>query len=220
MTAQQLIEGALRLIDQLAPGYSASADHLSVGLTALNDLLETWSAEGFLLYRLAQDSLTMTGAASYTWGSGGNINTERPVKVRAAYASVSNIALPVRLATAEEWSAVIDRTATGLYPELALLDYGYPLITIRLWPNPSSGSLVFHSVKPLARVSALNSDMNLPVGYEYALRHGLAMHLAPEFRRAVPAEVVAAANAGKAALARLNAELLGIQLPPVPEVRQ
>ena len=78
-TALDIITGALRDIGILDAIEIPSDEDAAVGLTYLNDLLEAWSNEGLTVYTQSQNSLTLTGAASYTVGSGGTFNTTRPI---------------------------------------------------------------------------------------------------------------------------------------------
>jgi hypothetical protein len=216
MTAQQLIEGAMRLIDQLKPGYSASATDLATSLDALNQMLAAWSAEGLMLYAIAEDSVAVTpGTTYYTWGTGGNINTARPVKIRSAYHKVGQISVPVRLISVEEWDQIVDRdSVTALTVDVIYADGGYPLLKVYPWPKAQGGTLFFHSLKPLTAFADLSTVVDLPPGYEHALRLNLALLLAPEFRRTVEPSLPAHAMAAKATLAQINAQMLGMPLPP------
>jgi hypothetical protein len=218
MTAQQLIEGALRLIDQLKPGYTASSTDLATCLDALNQMLTAWSAEGLMLYSIAEDNVAITpGSTFYTWGTGGNINTTRPVKIRSAHHKVGQITMPVRLITVEEWDKIVDRdSVTALFADVIYADGGYPLLKIYPWPKPTGGTLYLHSLKPLTAFAQLSTPVDLPPGYEHALRMNLAVLLAPEFRRPIDPTLPPQAAAAKAALGQINAQMLGITLPPPP----
>jgi hypothetical protein len=74
-----------------------------------------------------------------------------------------------------------------------------------LWPAPPAGStLDVFSLKPLTAFNSLSDTINLPPGYEQALRFNLAGVLAPEYGSALPPEYVAAATEAKAAVAAMT----------------
>jgi hypothetical protein len=94
---------------------------------------------------------------------------------------------------------------------------GFPSGTIEIWPAPSSGStLDVFSLKPLAGFNSLADTINLPPGYEQALRYALAAVLAPEYGSVLPPEYAAVAGEAKAAIASMNGSLLGMTVAPVP----
>jgi hypothetical protein len=122
--------------------------------------------------------------------------------------------LLTEIVTSEIWVQVKDRTATSKFAQQLYYDGAYPLGTVWLWPAPVTGSsLELYSLKPLAVFSALSATIDLPPGYEHALRCALASVLAPEYGRALPPEVAAAAAEAKTSIGTLNAQVLG---PPLP----
>lgn len=221
MTVSGLIQQALMLMGDMGPGYTASADVLNTGLETANALLASWSAEGNMVAHVTINTHTTTGAAVYTIGTGANINSARPLKVLAAKMLANNIPLPVEVVDAVEWSLRSeDDSATGSYAEVLFCDYSQPTANLYLWPTPAVGSVLYlYSLKPLSAFSATGDVISLHPGYEHALTYNLAVLLAPKLRRQVPEYVVAAANAAKAGLARLNEEVLRAWTPPA-EVMQ
>jgi hypothetical protein len=108
--------------------------------------------------------------------------------------------------TAEEFATVTDSTMTGSFAEVLFPDYGHPLITLRFWPKPSSGSLIIHSLKPLTALS-LAGTVSFPPGYEQALVYSFAEAIAPEFGKIPSPEVKETAASARAAIAQANAKL-------------
>lgn len=69
-TAQDLITGALRFINQYAPGESLSSSDSSDALSTLNDLLDSWSTDGISVYASNENTFTYTpGTYQYTIGN-------------------------------------------------------------------------------------------------------------------------------------------------------
>lgn len=202
------------MIGVLDSGESPTVTESNDALSALNQLISNWSSAGVPLYTVTRDVLSLTGAASYTIGTGGTIATARPVKLKSAMVSNGGVSMPAEIVTSEIWIQVKDRTATSKFAQQLYYDGAYPLGTLWLWPAPVTGSsLELFSIKPLAAFGSLSATIDLPPGYEHALRCALASVLAPEYGRALPAEVSAAAQEAKTSIGSLNAMVLG---PPVP----
>jgi hypothetical protein len=153
----------------------------------------------------------LTGAASYTIGTGGTVATTRPIIITsAATLSTTSISLPVEIVTSEVWAQrVLDAAETGSFVELLFPDYGMPLITRRVWPSPSTGSLILYSLKPLTGIATLATTVVLPPGYEQALIQNLAVKIAPEFNKQAPPTLLADAERSRNAIAKTNAQLMG-----------
>jgi hypothetical protein len=96
-TALNIIERALTDLTVLEGGGSASAQESADGLIYLNDLIQSWSNEGLTIYANTVDTLTLTGAVSYTMGTGGTFSVARPVSVKSAYCTYSGYDYPVAI---------------------------------------------------------------------------------------------------------------------------
>lgn len=210
MTVQQLANAAMGLLGHLEPGFTPSTDHTNVAVATLNSLLESLAAEGVMVYAIIEDGVVSSGSQAYTWGSAGNITTTKPIRLKSGYFLINNIQLPFKFVSAEEWAQIVDPTSVG-YPEKAYYNYAQPTGTLSLWPIPTSTGVVHvFSYKQLQSVVDASTTLALPPGYEEMLQYNLALALAPKFRRMpAPDVVVALAASSKAALARLNAEILG-----------
>lgn len=213
MTVQQLINAALRTLGVIASGESPSAEESSDGMTALNGIIESWTALGLPIYQITRETFALSGAASYTIGTGQTWNTTRPVRLKAAAVVNSAVEKPVEIVSAEKWSTIIDQGRTGTFAEQLFWDGAFPTGTIHLWPAPTSGSLLLYSYKPLSTFASLSDNVTLPPGYERALRFALAADLAAEYGRTLTPESAAAAAESKSALTNLNQIVLGEAAP-------
>ena len=83
-TVRDLITAALLDLGALASGESPTAPEAQDAFRRLNLLLETWRLESLLVYAIDTVTKVLTGAASYTWGPGGDIDTTRPVHLSMA----------------------------------------------------------------------------------------------------------------------------------------
>lgn len=202
-TAQQIINRALTSIGVLASGETATANQSADALVSLNDLLQAWSNDGLLVSGQTIISKAMSGAASYTIGSGGDINTSRPTEFDNIYYSLNSVDYPVKIVTLEEYDSIPNKSVTGTIPDIVAFRFGYPLITMYIYPQPSSGTLYLETFKPLTEFASLATSASFPVGYERALRLNLAVELMPEYGIDNPTLVGMALEA-KNALKRTN----------------
>jgi len=211
MTGQQLIDRALRLIDQLPTGYTASAADSAACLASLNEMLSLWSAELVMVYQISEDQVTLDGAENYSWGPASDLTSTPPLKLLSAKTIRAEVSMPAKiLKTIDEFNAILDRSATGHFVEQIFYDRGLPTCILRTWPLVTSSTLQLYGLKPLSTISALGDTIVVPDQYLHAVIHNLAVRVAPDFRRAVPELVLKEAATSKAAIAGLNVEVLGL----------
>ena len=60
-TALEFIRRALRLANVVGDGQTPEASDAADGLTWLNDMLDSWSAESLMVYAQVPDTVTLTG---------------------------------------------------------------------------------------------------------------------------------------------------------------
>ena len=211
-TVSQFIESTLRLIRVLDSGESATATELNDGLTSLNQLIGSWSAAGVPIYQESKDTIPMTQFPYYPMPG------PRPIRLISAQVINSGVSFPVAIVPSEVWTQPKDRTATSKFAKELWYDGSFPTGTVSVWPLVTAGGILeIYSLKPLATFSSLIDIINLPPGYEQALRFGLAAVLAPEYGSALPPELVAGAQNAQAAIAAMNASII-TQAPRQPAV--
>ena len=193
VTASDVIRRALRIIGAIAGGETPSSTEEADALQVLNAMLDSWNTKSLAVYALRDESLTLTGAASYTIGMGGDLNTARPVKIEAAYTRLSSIDYHVEQASADAWYQLAAKSTIGTVPEWLYYEPSYPLGTLYLYPKPTTGVLHLVTRAPFAAYSAADS-LVLPPGYQDAITYNLAIRLAPEYGRPVTPEVAAIAR--------------------------
>jgi hypothetical protein len=222
MLVQDLIATAMSDLGLIAPEETPSPSELTRGQLSLNNLLASWSAQGVPVFSLTRELFVLTGAQSYTIGPGAVMATTRPVKVEAVAVVSSNGARrAVHIGTVEEWTAVMDTTATGLFAEICYFDGAYPATTIYLAPRPVSGStLELESYKALTQYANLGDPIDLPPGYLRALEWGLALELARTFGVPVTPDLVQLATDAKISITGLNEAILGRPSPVEPPLAQ
>lgn len=211
MTALDLICASLRSIGVLASGEAPSASEATDGLTALNNLIDSWSTQSMLIpNQIAETFPLVASQQTYTMGVGGNFNTSRPMSIIRANIQLTNespvVELPMDILTMEQYAGIILKGTTSTFPLYLYNDNANPLANLSVWPVPtcSTNNLVLYSWKPLAELAALTTSIILPPGYMRALRYNLAIDLAPEYGRQVPEEVAAVAVQSLADIKRMN----------------
>jgi hypothetical protein len=219
MTAVDLLTLALKDIGALGIGQSIGPDDTADGLATLNMMLGEWQAERLSVYHLADTPLVSTGAQSYTVGSGGNFNIQRPVRIEGAYArlnagSASAIDYPVTLLDSREDYARIALKGLTSFPEFAYYDPAYPLGNLIFYPVPNASfELHILTMEVLPQFAAPGAVINLPPQYLSAIRYNLGPYLAPSYQiEPLPSLVRRAANA-KRIIKRMNTQIQTMQMP-------
>jgi hypothetical protein len=210
MTVQELIDSAFRKIGVISSGQSASTEENTDALRTLNQLVDSWSAQGVPIFEITRTTVTMTGAAAYALPA-------RPTKIRAASViTAAGLQMPARVILAEEWASIPDKTRTGLFAEVLFFDAGFPTSNVYLTPKPGAGSLELQSYFPIDQFATAGETVAFPPGYERSLVAALAVDLAPEYGRTVPPELAAVATEAMQAIAKLNQDAIGGN-PPARE---
>ena len=206
-TALDIIKGALKLNGKLGQGESLGSYDSSDGLTALNDMLDSWWNERLAVFQIRRQTHTLVaGTGSYTIGSSGTINTTRPNKIVGAFITSSSIDYPMRVIDVKAYDAISAKTTQSDIPQYLYYQPSYPLGIIYLWPVPSAANtLNYDSWLQIQSFSTLTTAVSLPPGYERALRYNLAVETAPLFGVSEPsAIVIRIATESKAAISRTN----------------
>lgn len=204
-TAGDTVKGALRLIQALTRGESMSADDGADGLLALNDLVHSWYANDVLVPYLTRESLTLTqGKSEYTIGTGGDLNTTRPMSIASIVVRESGTDYYLD-EIGQQWWAQIAIKDTESRPQRFYYEEGYPTGTLRFDYEPDQAYTMYvSSYKPFSDFTDLASTVDLPPMYEKALRFNLAMDLAPEYGREVSQTVAMQARDSLDAIKQRN----------------
>lgn len=212
-TAQTLIDRACRLVGAVASGESASTDETADFLIALNAMIESWNLDRLAIYAISDVTKVLTASdGSYTIGSGGDINTTRPVSIHSASVTVSGVDLPVQVISKDAFDSISSVSSTGV-PDRLYYEPAYPLGIVNLYPLPDSTYTLTLAVRtPLTSFATAGTSVSLPPGYERALAYNLAIEIAPELGRPVPAEVARVAAVSMAAIKRNNRPDLTMQI--------
>ena len=106
-TALDLITSSMRLIGAIASGETPTADEANDALATLNDMLSSWALRNLLAYQKVNSALNLVGGIqSYTIGTGGAFNVDRPISINGAFVTSSGVDFPLRVLTTEEWNSI------------------------------------------------------------------------------------------------------------------
>lgn len=196
--ARGIIKAAMRKAGILTKTQDPSADEAMDGLQALNNMISSWSNDSMVIYSRTLQPFTLTAnQRDYTIGTGGDFNTERPIKVIAAYVNVGGLDYPLVLIDDESYADIVFKNI-GSIPEFLNFTNGYPLATIRLWPFPAADyTLSLLTEKQLTSLASLDTVINLPPGWERALIYNLAIEIASEYGQELPDTVPMIAKESK-----------------------
>jgi len=200
-TASDLIHSSMRLIGAIASGETLETYELNDGLVSLNQMLASWNTEGASLVARKRLLISVLGT------NGPYTLPERPVRIEAASVAAGGIDSQLEIVDSAGWEATPEKQAQSVYVRKLYCDYGYPAAVVYIAPIPRmAGQLEMWIYVSLAQLNSLAQVIDLPPGYEAAVRYNLAMALLPEYPRAQPDPTLAAqAQMYKASLVQLNA---------------
>jgi hypothetical protein len=208
-TAGDIINGALRLIGQLAEGEAPSADTAQDALAAMNQMIDSWNTERLSVFTLQTQEFTWpVGVATRTLGPTGDFVGDRPVYLDDAtyFKDTGNgLSYGVKLVNKAQYNGIALKSVTSSYPQVLLAENSYPNTTLTVYPVPTKPLLwYFVSMQELAKPAVLATDLAFPPGYLRAFRYNLACELAPEFGVEPSGQVMRIAMTSKRNLKRVN----------------
>ena len=206
-TTKQLIDRALRSIGVLASGEEAKPDELSDALAYAKAMLDSWSNDTLMVPAYTREEFNLTGARSYTIGPDGDFDTVRPLSLRhMRVRDDGGLETVVRIASLEQWAREPLKDSERHAPAYAYYENTYPLGRILFSSFTTTGDkLLLVSLKPIADLPALTSDVTYPPGYDRAIQLGLAIELAPEYGKQVSAAQASLYQQAISALKRTSA---------------
>lgn len=218
MTANDLINSSLRLIGVLASGETPTGAESQDAFLILNQMIDSWNSERLMIFTLTISEFSLvSGQQTYTLGSGGDFNMARPARIeRMSIVNLNNPAqpleLPIEMLTDQGWQAIPVKLITSSLPQKCYDDGAFPLRNLNFWCVPNVPVKVrIYGWTALTQFPDFQTSLTFPPAYLKALRYNLAVDLAPEFGREVPASVAAQAVISKAAIESLNSPLLDMR---------
>ena len=185
-TAGDQINRALRLLGVLAEGETPSAETSQDGLTALNQMIDSWNTERLSVFSTQDQIFTWpAGEITRTLGPSGNFSGNRPVLFDDAtyYRDPgTNVSFGIKFINQQQYDGIAVKTVTSTYPQVIFVNMTYPDATMTVYPKPTR-DLEWHfiSVQELSNPAVLTTNLTFPPGYLRAFVYNLAMEIAPEF---------------------------------------
>jgi hypothetical protein len=208
-TAGDQINGALRLIGQLAEGETPSAATSQDALLAMNQMLDSWSSERLSVFSTQDQVFTWpTSTATRTLGPTGDFVGNRPVLVDdSTYFRdpSNNISFGIKLINQAQYNGIAVKTVTSTYPQVLFVNMTMPNIEMTIYPVPTK-ALQWHivSVNELVEPATLGTVLVIPPGYLRAFRFNLASEIAAEFGVEPSPQVQRIAMSSKRNIKRIN----------------
>ena len=209
-TVSGLIHSSFRLIGAIAAAETLETAELNDAFVSLNQLIASWNTEGLSLAGRLLILLPLSQLNSYPL-------SPRPIKIDAASVAISGIDCPLEIVDAAGWEAITEKLEQAILIKKLYCDYIYPVSHVYIWPVPRVGGgmlemFVYSAIQPFATV---NDTIDLPPGYEQALRYNFAIALLPEYPRSqVDPTLPSQAQNYKASLVQLNASNHAITQQP------
>jgi len=208
-TAGDLINGALRLIGQLAEGETPSAETSADALFAMNQMIDSWNIERLSVFSTQDQTFTWpSNEITRTLGPTGNFAGSRPVRLDDAtyYRDPgTNVSFGIKFINQQQYNGIAVKTVTSTYPQVIFVNETFPDVTMTIYPKPTR-DLEWHfiSVEPLSQPATLATNLAFPPGYLRAFRYNLACEIAAEFGVEPSPQVKRIAMSAKRNIKRIN----------------
>ena len=208
-TAGDQINGALRLIGQLAEAETPTAAASQDALTALNQMIDSWNTERLAVFS-TQDQVFdwPPNVLSRTLGPSGDFVGNRPILLDDAtyfIDTASGISYGIKIINQQQYDGIAVKTVTSTYPQVIWVNMSYPNIEMYVYPKPTK-VLEWHfiSVEELTKPALLSTTLAFPPGYLRAFKYNLACEIAAEFGVEPSPQVQRIAMTSKRNLKRIN----------------
>jgi hypothetical protein len=130
---------------------------------------------------------TLTTGDQITYTTPGDFAFQRPARIRRSFTRVTTSAATgldywFELVSFERYNEIGLKNVPGPWPYLASYQPTFPLGTLWVYPNPSiAGQVFLYTDLILSQFTSLTQLVNLPQGYNRALKKLLALELCPTF---------------------------------------
>lgn len=183
-TARDIIKKAAQKGGIITKNDDMSADEMNDGLGNLNNMIASWGNDSLLLfYRTLENFYLEAGKQEYTIGSGGDFDTIRPISVLQAFVSQNDIKLSNMILCSDVvfQQFLQNLVATGI-PTYMNYNNNYPLGKLRFYVTPGNAyKFTMLSEKALSEFDTLDTNVDLPPGWDRMLINNLAIEMLPEY---------------------------------------
>lgn len=195
VTVPTIVKRAFRRCGQSgAPGRGISTEMAAEGIDILNELADSWNARSIAIFTTRIEVFTLVaGTQSYTIGTGGVFNTDRPARITKANILLTSGSTTVRvppgltLINDEEYGNIPVVNVPGI-PTRLYYDGSYKqtavigVANLIFYPNPNQSLQVeLFSWQHLNAALTSADTLQVPDGYIMAFSLSLAEQLAPMY---------------------------------------
>jgi len=206
-SANDIIGRALVKARVLSPGEPIPAPISTQVFDDLNDMLESWALENLLVYADVLESFSLVvGQREYTYGEGGDFDSDRPLKIRdETFIRSGSFDRRVALKTLDIYRKQTSKSS-GASPNILAINPEYPKLKVFLWPTPTSVDTIFFRVwKQLVKFADKTTEVDLPPGYTRAIVSNLAIEISPNFGKKINEALAALSYKAKKNIKMVNA---------------
>lgn len=140
-TSGELINSTMRLIGVLAEGETPTADMSNDALTAMNQMLDSWSTERLAVFSTQDQVFTWPAATiSRTLGPSGDFVGNRPIALDdSTYFkdASTGISYGIQIINQQQYDGIAVKTVTSTYPQVLWLNMNMPDIEMFVYPVPT-----------------------------------------------------------------------------------
>ena len=195
--ASQLITDAMIECGIVAPGEDVAMDDLQIGMTRLNNLIDSNKIWKSAIFAVRKDIVTLIpGKATYTIGLDPNgilvpdFALPRPTKIRNIVLELQTAPSilrqpPMTELTDDQW---VQKALTDVYaiPLEFYNDKAYPLSTLYFYPGPGQAyPIELWTWQQGAKINDPSDEIGYPPGYADFFLYTLAMRLSSAFQRPI-----------------------------------
>jgi hypothetical protein len=151
----------------------------------------------------ANATQTTTTGDQITYTTPGDFQFQRPARIRKSFTRVTTSAASgldywFEMISFERYNEIGLKTVPGPWPYLASYQPTFPLGTLWVYPSPSiSGQVFLYTDLILSQFTSLTQLVNLPQGYNRALKKLLALELCPTFGKTPSPQLILQAKEAK-----------------------
>jgi hypothetical protein len=196
-------------------GQQMSAADGAKAFSKLNNLLDQWVSESLMLYAEVRTTFTIVAnQASYTVGTGADVNVARPVYLNwSSFVDTSqnpDLEIPLTPLTDQAYASIALKALTSTLPTAFYYNLTHPTATWIPYPIPTRSDLlgVIYARTQVSEFASLDTVVSLPPGWRRMLVSNLAVECAPAFEREPSPQLMKIATESKATVKRSNMRLM------------
>lgn len=177
-TRNSIIQRAFRICGGLTTGETLSAEQITQGNQALNDMVKSWQSDHIFLWSLYPTTMSLSnGTQAYSMPTDPFISA-----IDKAYMRISNVDTPLDVISWRQFSEISNKQNSGEPTCVAVTwDRDTGLYKANYWPKPNGTYTVFyHGICRLKDWDTATSNGDFQPHWTNALIYGLAADICDE----------------------------------------